>query len=67
MAVTEEHVVEHHHEGSSMNWLIGLILLAVVLFLLYYYGLPALRSGSGGQSSGTTVPSQIDVNVNKPQ
>jgi len=49
--------------GASTLFL-GLILLLVV-FLFFYFGLPLLRNaGSGTQIN---VPDQIDVNVNRGQ
>lgn len=61
--------VVHDHGGtdssSGMSLLIGLIVLLVFAFLLFYYGLPALRGASSGPS--IQVPGQIDVNVNQPK
>lgn len=52
--------------GSSASFLIGSILLLVLAFLFFYYGLPAIRSASAPAQQGTSiqVPDQIDVNVN---
>ena len=60
-----EYVVHDHHDGAtggSSNTLIGIILLAVVLFLLFFYGLPMIRNAATPQFS---VPSQVDVNLNQ--
>ena len=48
--------------GGGMGMIVGLIVLLIIGFLFFWYGLPALRSM---QSSGTqiNVPNQIDVNV----
>lgn len=49
--------------SSGMGFMMGMILLLVVLFLLFYYGLPAIRNaGSGGTS--VNIPDKVDVNVN---
>lgn len=57
--MAEEHEV-HHHEGNSMGFIMGIILLVVALFLFVYYLLPGIRGG------GTTfnIPSTPSVNVN---
>lgn len=61
-----EYVVHKHHDatadGGSSNFLIGIILLAVVLFLLFFYGLPMIRSAATPQ---TSIPSKVDVNLNQ--
>ncbi len=50
---------------SGMGFLMGVILLVVVLFLLFYYGLPALRSGTSQMTTPqVNVPGKVDVNVN---
>jgi hypothetical protein len=61
--------VIHEHQtttdsGSGMGFLLGVIMLIVFAFLLFYYGLPALRSASSGPT--VNVPGKIDVNVNQP-
>jgi hypothetical protein len=62
--------VEHIHEGSGsdsgMGFLMGIILLMIFLFLMFYYGLPVLRNSMGAaQAPQINVPSkgQLDVNV----
>lgn len=52
-------------ESTGAWFVIGLITLLAVLFLLFYYGLPALRSGFG--TPQINVPGRVDVNVNTPQ
>ena len=49
---------------SPLGWIIGLVILVVLGYLAYIYGLPAL---SNVQQSGVqiNVPSKIDVNVNQ--
>lgn len=48
--------------GNGMGFLLGVILLIVFVFLLIYYGLPAIRNSF---SSGTqiNIPDKVDVNV----
>lgn len=59
--------VEHIHEGSSdsgMGFLMGMILLMLFVFLLFYYALPVLRNGFGAtQAPQINVPGKVDVNV----
>ena len=58
--------VEHIHDSGGNNgsgFLVGIILLVVVLYLLFYYGLPALR-GAASTTPQVNVPGKIDVNVN---
>lgn len=50
--------------GSGTGFVIGLLLLLVVAFLFFVYGLPAIRSSMAGPS--LNVPGKIDVNVNTP-
>ncbi len=63
--VIHEHTTAGSDTGSGMGFLMGAILLVVVLFLLFYYGLPALRSTT--QVPQVNVPGKIDVNVNQPK
>lgn len=49
---------------SGMGFVLGVILLLVVAFLFFVYGLPAItRSVS---APAVTVPDKVDVNVNTP-
>lgn len=58
--------------GSSTA-LLGLVLLLVFAFLLFFYGLPALRGATQQVPTnvnveapqGVDVPDQIDVNINQ--
>lgn len=50
--------------GSSAGLIIGIILAAVLVFLFFAYGLPALRERNSG--TNINVPDRIDVNVSKP-
>ena len=58
---------DHYHDnttGNGYRFLLGVILLAVVLFLMFYYGLPALRSGFSTTTPQVNVPRSVDINVN---
>ena len=46
---------------NSVGLIVGIVLLLGFVFLLFYYGLPALR---GASNPSVSVPSKIDVNVN---
>ncbi|HEX7017894.1 MAG TPA: hypothetical protein VF209_03245 [Patescibacteria group bacterium] len=50
-------------ESYGISWVIGLLLLLLVVFVLFAYGLPALRSAT--TSPAVTVPERVDVNVNQ--
>lgn len=47
--------------------LMGLVLLLVITFLFFFYGLPALRSATQQAPNNVNieVPKQVDVNVNE--
>ncbi len=50
--------------GTGVSLMMGILLLAVV-FLLLYFGIPAMRGAGGG--TNINVPDKMDVNVNPPQ
>ena len=54
------------NEDSSggMGMIIGLVVLVLVGFLFFMYGLPALRQMRLGNPQ-INVPSEIDVNINQ--
>lgn len=52
------------NSGGPMGMIIGIIVLVVLAFLGFYYGLPALRRMQVGTPQ-INVPSEIDVNVNQ--
>jgi len=56
--VIHEHDIHHDDSGSSMGFVMGIILLIVALFLFVYYLLPAVRGGTQ-----FSIPSKIDINV----
>ena len=62
--VVERPVVRDYGRSDSgpLGGLIALILVLLVLFLVFYYGLPAIRSMTAGPT--INVPKSIDVNVN---
>lgn len=49
---------------DGLGFLLGVILLLVVLFLLFYYGLPMIRNTF---IQTPVVPDKIDVNINTPK
>ena len=48
--------------GNGFSNLLAVILLILFVFGFIYYGLPAIR---GATTPSVTVPSKVDVNVNK--
>lgn len=53
-----------NNSGGPVGIIIALIVLVVLLYLGFVYGLPALRQMKSGTPQ-INVPSQIDVNINK--
>ena len=51
------------NSGGPMNMIIVLVVLLVIGYLAYIYGLPVVRQMQGGTQ--INVPSKIDVNVNQ--
>lgn len=65
-AHTQGEVLHEHHTStgdSGLSWIIGLIVLIVLAWLLFAYGLPLLQSTNNPQIN---IPGQIDVNLNQP-
>jgi len=52
-------------DNSSMNMVVGLIVLVVVGYLAYVYGLPAIQKTMQSGAPQINVPSKIDINVNQ--
>ena len=60
--------IEHIHEGttdSGMGFLMGIILLMLFIFMLFYYGLPVIRNTVAPQQAAPqiNVPDKVDVNI----
>lgn len=53
-----------NNSGGPIGIIIALIVLLVLLYLGFVYGLPALRQMKSGTPQ-INVPSEINVNVNK--
>lgn len=51
--------------NNGMGFLLGVIALIIIVLLLFYYGLPMLRSVGTGNPT-INVPSKVDVNVHTP-
>lgn len=65
MAEVIQHDIYHVHDSTNngSGFLIGIVLLVVVLFLLFYYGIPALRNIGSSNAPQINVPGKVDVNV----
>lgn len=50
--------------NGSLGLIIGLVILAVVVYLFFVYGLPLIQNMQLG-STQINVPDKIDVNVNQ--
>ena len=53
------------NSGGPMGMIIGLVVLAVLVYLFFIYGLPAVRQMQFGGAPQINIPSKIDVNVNQ--
>lgn len=54
-------------QNSGNSFLVGIILLIVFVFALFYFGIPMLNRAAPQQeapSAEIQVPEQVDVNVN---
>ena len=49
-------------QTSSLGLLLGVIVAIIALFAIFFYGIPALRSGAG---TNINVPDKVDLNVNQ--
>ncbi|MDP2637968.1 MAG: hypothetical protein Q8P26_02825 [Candidatus Levybacteria bacterium] len=63
MATIVSNPAQTREEDSGIGMAIGLILLAVVLFLLFVYGLPLIRQSTG--ESQITIPEKVNINLNQ--
>lgn len=53
-----------NNDSGPMNMIIGLIVLVVLGYLVYVYGLPAIQNMQSATPQ-INVPSKIDINVNQ--
>lgn len=51
------------NSGGPMGWIVGIVVLVILGYLVYVYGLPAVRQMGG--TPQINIPSKIDVNVNQ--
>lgn len=63
MAVVHAGTHEHADTGSGVGFLLAVVLLAVLMFMFLYFGLPALRGTTTAPQF--SVPGQVDVNLNR--
>lgn len=47
---------------NGMGFLLGIIVVVIVIFLMFYYGIPILKSTTGTQ---VNIPKNIDINIHK--
>lgn len=52
-------------DGSGVGFLMGIVLLAVALFLFFVYGLPFMRQTTN--TPQINIPGRFDVNLNQPR
>ena len=51
------------NSSSSMGFIFAILLLLLVGFLFFTYGLPALRNATSAPQ--INIPSEVDINVNE--
>lgn len=51
------------NSGGPMGMIVGIVVLIILGYLVFVYGLPALRQMGG--SPQINIPGKIDVNVNQ--
>ena len=68
--IVERPAANSHHvhddtarRSNGMGFLLGMVLLLIVLYLLFVYGLPAIRQAA---TPNISVPEKVDVNINTP-
>ena len=64
MATVINNPPQSNDSGGSTGMIVGIIVLVVLAYLFFVYGLPAVKQN---QSGGTqiNVPDKIEVDVNK--
>lgn len=50
-------------DGSAIGFLMGIVLLAVALFLFFVYGLPFMRQVNN--TPQINIPGRFDINLHK--
>ena len=50
--------------GGGMGMIVGLVLLVVLAYLFFIYGLPAIQNAQVATPQ-INIPSEIDVNINQ--
>ncbi len=64
-------VAANTDNGNGAGFLLGAVLLIIFAFLLFYYGIPAIRNQmapaapapSGDTNINVPIPNKLDVNV----
>lgn len=51
--------------GGSIGMLVGLVILLILGYLFFVYGLPAIQNMQGGTPQ-INIPAKVDVNINQP-
>lgn len=51
---------QNQDSGGGMEMIVGAIILVVLVFIFFVYGLPVIR---GATTPQINIPSKIDVNV----
>lgn len=52
--------------GNGIGFLVGIIVLALIAYLFFVYGIPAVQRGASMSAPTVQVPSELNVNVDTP-
>lgn len=55
----------NNESGGSMGMIIGLVVLLILGYLFFVYGLPAIQNMQVGTPQ-INIPAKVDVNINQP-
>lgn len=63
MATTINSPAQTRDDGSGVGFLLGVVLLAIALFVFFVYGLPYMRQTTNAPQ--INIPGRFDINLNQ--
>ena len=62
-------IINNPGETSDNNSsiILTVIMLAILIFALFYWGIPLARNAKSGTNVNLNVPDEVDINVNQLQ